>query len=85
MYYKYNHNTNNIKIPIKKQEGKDIIDEKRLNLFFSIYCKLLYPELSSEQISKLLEKLKSSSKKFIDNIETIKNFKMIDDIFKKNK
>jgi hypothetical protein len=83
MYYKYNHNTNNTKIPLKKQQGKDVRDEKRLNLFFTIYCKILYPKLKEKEIDDLLVKLKAKSIEFKDNIESIKNFKVIEDVFKK--
>jgi hypothetical protein len=81
MYYKYNYNTNNTKIPLKKQQGKDIRDEKRLNLFFTIYCKLLHPKLKQKDIDDLLIKLKAKSIEFKDNIESIKNFKVIEDFF----
>jgi len=83
MYYKYNHNTGNTKIPLKKEQGKDVRDEKRLNLFFTIYCKLLYPKLKEKEIEGLLVKLKAKSIEFKDNIESIKNFKVIEDVFKK--
>ncbi len=83
MYYKYNHNTGNTKIPLKKAQGKDVRDEKRLNLFFIIYCKILYPKLAQKKIDELLVKLKANSEKFKDNIESIKNFKVIEDVFKK--
>ena len=83
MYYKYNHNTGNTKIPLKKEQGKDIRDEKRLNLFFTIYCKLLHPKLTQKKIDDLLKKLKAKSVEFKDNIESIKNFKVIEDVFKK--
>ena len=81
MYYKYNHNTNNTKIPLKKEQGKDVRDEKRLNLFFTIYCKLLHPKLTQKKIDDLLKKLKAKSVEFKDNIESIKNFKVIEDVF----
>ena len=81
MYYKYNHNTGNTKIPLKKQQGKDVRDEKRLNLFFTIYCKLLHPKLKEKEIEGLLVKLKAKSIEFKDNIESIKNFKVIEDVF----
>jgi hypothetical protein len=81
MYYKYHHNTGNTKIPLKKQQGKDVRDEKRLNLFFTIYCKLLYPKLKQKEIDDLLVKLKAKSIEFKDNIESIKNFKVIEDVF----
>jgi hypothetical protein len=83
MYYKYNHNTGNTKIPLKKAQGKDVRDEKRLNLFFEIYCKILHPKLKQKEIDSLLVKLKSMSDKFKDNIESIKNFNTIEDVFKK--
>ena len=83
MYYKYNHNTGNTKIPLKKQQGKDVRDEKRLNLFFTIYCKILHPKLKEKEIDDLLVKLKANSVEFKDNIESIKNFKVIEDVFKK--
>ena len=83
MYYKYNHNTGNTKIPLKKSQGKDVRDEKRLNLFFTIYCKILYPKLAQKKIDELLVKLKANSEKFKDNIESIKNFKVIEDVLKK--
>jgi hypothetical protein len=81
MYYKYNHNTGNTKIPLKKEQGKNIRDEKRLNLFFTIYCKLLHPKLTQKKIDDLLKKLKAKSVEFKDNIESIKNFKVIEDVF----
>lgn len=81
MYYKYNHNTGNTKIPLKKEQGKDVRDEKRLNLFFTIYCKLLHPKLTQKKIDDLLKKLKAKSVEFKDNIESIKNFKVIEDVF----
>ena len=81
MYYKYNHNTNNTKIPLKKEQGKDVRDEKRLNLFFTIYCKILHPKLTQKKIDDLLKKLKAKSVEFKDNIESIKNFKVIEDVF----
>ena len=83
MYYKYNHNTGNTKIPLKKVQGKDVRDEKRLNLFFTIYCKILHPKLTQKKIDELLVKLKANSEQFKDNIESIKNFKVIEDVFKK--
>ena len=81
MYYKYNHNTGNTKIPLKKQQGKDVRDEKRLNLFFTIYCKILHPKLKEKEIEDLLVKIKAKSVEFKDNIESIKNFKVIEDVF----
>lgn len=81
MYYKYHHNTGNTKIPLKKQQGKDVRDEKRLNLFFTIYCKLLHPKLKQKEIDDLLVKLKAKSIEFKDNIESIKDFKVIQDVF----
>ena len=81
MYYKYHYNTGNTKIPLKKQQGKDVRDEKRLNLFFTIYCKLLYPKLKQKEIDDLLLELKAKSIEFKDNIESIKNFKVIEDVF----
>jgi len=83
MYYKYNHNTNNTKIPLKKVQGKDVRDEKRLNLFFRIYCKILHPKLKEKDVDDLLIKFKSMSENFKPNIDSIKNFKVIEDIFKK--
>jgi hypothetical protein len=83
MYYKYNYNTGNTKIPLKKQQGKDVRDEKRLNLFFTIYCKILHPKLKQKEIDEFLITFKSISEKFKENIESIKNFKVIEDVFKK--
>ena len=81
LYYKYNFNTTNITIDRKKIEGKNIRDKKRLDLFFKIYCNVLYPNLNNNNINLLLIKLKNNEKKFKNNIEKIKNFKMIDSIF----
>lgn len=81
LYYKYNHDTENKTIDIKKQSGKDIRDKKRLDLFFKIYCKAIYPELSKSNINSRLIKLKDSEKKFKKPIEKIKDFSIIEKIF----
>lgn len=81
LFYKYECNTENITIEKKRKECKDIRDEKRLDLFFKIYCKTLYPKLNKNNIKLYLEKLKDSKIKFKKNVEKIKNFKMIEDIF----
>ena len=81
LYYKYNFNKTNITINKKKIEGKNSRDKKRLDLFFKIYCNVLYPKLNNNQINLLLIKLKSNEKKFKKNIEKIKDFNMIDNIF----
>ena len=81
LYYKYNYNVVNITIERKKIEGKNIRDKKRLDLFFKIYCNVMYPNLNNNQINLLLIKLKNNEKKFKKNIEKIKDFQMIENIF----
>lgn len=82
MYYKYNYNTENAGIIKKKEEKKNIRDKKRLDLFFKIYCKSLYNKQNNKNINDLYEKLIKNEKKFKKTIEDIKNFKMIENIFK---
>ena len=81
LYYKYNYNVVNITIERKRIEGKNIRDKKRLDLFFKIYCNVMYPNLNNNQINLLLIKLKEHEKKFKKNIEKIKDFSMIENIF----
>jgi hypothetical protein len=81
LYYKYDFNTTNITIERKKIEGKNVRDKKRLDLFFKIYCNVLYPNLNNNKINLLLIKLKENEKKFKKNIEEIKDFSMIEKIF----
>ena len=82
LYYKYHHNTGNIKIPAKIAEGKNIRDEKRLDLFFDIYCKLNYPKLKATKIKTLLKDLKKNSQLFHLGVEYIKDFDMLTNFFK---
>ena len=79
LYYKYNYNTEDITITKKKEEKKNIRDKKRLDLFFKIYCKALYPD--KKDVNILFDKLKKNEKKFKKNIDKIKNFDMIENIF----
>lgn len=81
LLYKYDCNTENITIEKKRKECKNVRDEKRLDLFFKIYCKRLYPKLNKNNIHLYLEKLKDSKIKFKKNIEKIKDFKMIENVF----
>jgi hypothetical protein len=80
LYYKYKFNMEDDAIQVKKNSGKDIRDEIRLNIFFKIFCKSYYNELSINNVNNKLNKLKDSCKKFKKNIEDIKNFNMIDKI-----
>lgn len=82
MYYKYNYNTENAGIIKKKEEKKNIRDKKRLDLFFKIYFKALYNKENNKNINSLYEKIIKNEKKFKKTIEDIKNFKMIENIFK---
>lgn len=81
LYYKYHFDTENSTIPLKKEAGKNIRDEKRLNLFFKIYCKMLYKKYDNSNVNNLLLKLKNKEKKFKKSIEKIKDFKVINTIF----
>ena len=83
LYYKYHFNTENITITRKKEEGKNVRDEARLNFFFKVYCKLKYSQLSENDMNDILKKLKASEKKFVKSIENIKDFKVIDKLFEK--
>jgi hypothetical protein len=82
LYYKYNHNTNNKTINIKKEKGKDKRDLKRLNYFFKIYCHLKYPYYNVSNIDIIYKKLLKNNVQFKNNIENIKNFDMINNILK---
>ena len=81
LYYKYHFDTENQTIVKKKSEGKNIRDELRLEFFFKIYCKLKYKKIDKGKYNNLLNILKSNEKEFMANIESIKNFNMIDKIF----
>lgn len=81
LYYKYKYNTEDITINIKKESGKNIRDEKRLNIFFKIYCDTYYKNLNNSNINSKLDKLKISCKNFKKRIEDIKNFDVINKIF----
>jgi hypothetical protein len=85
LFYKYHFNKVNQTIVKKKSEGKDIRDELRLEYFFKVYYKLKFGQFDKKKFDILFNKLKKSEKKFEVNIETIKDFKMIDDIFMNNK
>ena len=80
LYYKYKVNTGDITIDIKKESGKNIRDEKRLDIFFKIYCNNKYKNLDNININKKLQKLKKSYKKFKKIIEDINNFEIIENI-----
>jgi len=82
LYYKYKYNTEDITINIKKEGGKNIRDEQRLNIFFRIYCDTYYKNLNNSNINSKLDKLKNSCKNFKKRIEDIKNFDVINKIFK---
>ena len=80
MYYKYNHNTNNTKIPLKKVEGKNVRDEKRLKIFFEIYCKILFPKMKKTELKLNYNNLLLNNKKFNKPVEKIKNFDVLSKI-----
>jgi hypothetical protein len=82
LFYKYKFDTNDNTIQLKKNSFKDIRDEKRLNLFFKIFCNTFYSNLNNIDIDNKLNELKNDSKSFKKNIENIKNFNMIDKIMK---
>jgi hypothetical protein len=81
LYYKYKFNTEDITISVKKESGKNVRDEKRLNIFFKIYCNSYYKNLNNSNKNSILDKLKNNCIKFKDSIEKIKNFDGIDKIF----
>jgi hypothetical protein len=79
LYYKYRHNIVNKTIKAKKLEEKNKRDEERLNYFFDIYCCNIKHLLNSKfNIKQKLIDLKNDEKKFIKDIEKIKDFKMIE-------
>ena len=84
LYYKYNNITDDItdynRINERKKEGKDIRDEKRLNLFFLIYIKLKNLNYSTNNITEKLNKLKNENIKFKKSIENIKDLSFINNI-----
>jgi hypothetical protein len=82
LYYKYNHNTNNKTINIKKEQGKNKRDEKRLQYFFKVYCHFKYPFYNALNMDIIYKKLLNNNVKFKNNIEHIKNFDMIHNILK---
>ena len=71
LFYKYHFDTNNAGIIAKKKDGKDIRDEKRLNLFFKIYCKLILKIIDINEINKRLNKLKERESDFKKSISEI--------------
>ena len=66
----------------KKKLGKNKRDEVRLNTFFIIYCHMLHKNLTKEEVNEKLNELKNEEKKFKNSVEKIKNFNMIENIFK---
>jgi hypothetical protein len=82
LYYKYRHNIVNKTIEVKKSEGKNKRDEERLDYFFNIYCCNMKYLLKNNNIKKKIVELKDDEKKFIKDIEKIKDFKMIEKHFK---
>ena len=80
LYYKYNNVTDDNRIIERKKEGKDIRDEKRLNLFFFIYMKLKNLNYSTNNIEEKLNKLKNKNIKFKKSIENIKDLSIIYEI-----
>lgn len=72
LYYKYNNVTDDIRIMDRKKEGKDIRDEKRLDLFFLIYNKLNKNNINFNHLKIELNKLKENNIKFKKSIENIK-------------
>lgn len=81
LYYKYRHNLVNKTIEKKKENGKNKRDEERLDYFFKIYCCTLGITLTNKDLNKKLDNLKKDEKKFIKDIEKIKDFKVIEKNF----
>ena len=68
LFYKYNHDTKNATIEMKKKEKKDVRDKKRLDLFFRIYCKLILKLVDEGEVRRRLELLKASEMDFKKSI-----------------
>jgi len=85
MYYKYNTLSAIDKYIQKKiNDHKNKRDEARLDDFFMIYSTILYKSLSKEELKKILDKMKNMKNNFIQNIEHISDFLMIESLFIKN-
>ena len=85
MYYKYNTSSAIDKYIQKKiNDHKNKRDEARLDDFFMIYSHILYKSLNKEELKKILDKMKSMKNNFIQNIEHISDFLMIESLFIKN-
>ena len=81
LYYDYKNLLNKMEKKIKN--GKDIRDEKRLDYFFKLYCKLFYKNMNNEDINKTLDLIKSKNKKFKKCIFVLKDLSVLDNFFKK--
>lgn len=78
LYYDYKNLLNQMERKIK--EGKDIRDEKRLDYFFKLYCKLFYKNMNNDSIIKTLDLIKLKNEKF--NKCILKNLNVIDTFFR---
>lgn len=77
LYYKYQYDTENNTIVKKREAKKNVRDEKRLKIFFEIYCKILFPKMKKTEIKINYNKLLLNDKKFNKPIEKIKKFDSI--------
>jgi len=80
--YKYLYNKENKTIEKKKSEGKNIRDKKRLDIFFSLYCKYNYPNLNSKNRDIIYKKMIQNDS-FKISIEKIKDLSIIDSFLSK--
>jgi len=79
--YKYMYNKENKTIEKKKAEGKNKRDQKRLELFFTMYCQEYYPHWEPKKVNTILPAMMDQREKFKTGIEKIKDLSMIDSFF----
>jgi hypothetical protein len=75
------YNKENKTIEKKKMDGKNKRDEKRLKLFFSMYCQENYPHLGVIKQDTILHSMINKNKMFQKGIEKIKDLSAIDSFF----
>jgi hypothetical protein len=80
LYYKYKYDTENTEIVKKREAKKNVRDEKRLKIFFEIYCKILFPKMKKTELKLNYNNLLLNNKKFNKPVEKIKNFDVLSKI-----
>jgi len=81
MYYKYKFLLNNKSINKKKEEQKNKRDERRLDYFYYYYCSIFYKDVNKSTLENRLKNIKLNYIKFNKCIHSLKNFKVISNMF----